>query len=209
MSTAERIVTARIWEVYRSILVLPVLLPSPTWTRVNSLTNDAILYGTLPGLRTKALDSDSANVVMRTGVRTPHPPAPSKSTAEDVIGEAGFGASHEVSLSTLLQMKRAGDRCWVQVKAVIIRCYIALVSSLFFYKCSMIFFCKFNDCFNGCWIERRQKVFWIVLGIWLLVSGTWLQRESSSDDSRVDRIACAGSPSSSRLFLRMVQWRDG
>ena len=32
---------------------------------------------------------------------------------------------------------------------------------------------------------------------------------TSSDDSRVDRIACAGSPSLSRLFLRMVQWRDG
>ena len=32
---------------------------------------------------------------------------------------------------------------------------------------------------------------------------------TSADDSRVDRIACAGSPSSSRLFMRMVRWRDG
>ena len=32
---------------------------------------------------------------------------------------------------------------------------------------------------------------------------------TSSGDSRVDRIKCAGSPSLSRLFLRMVQWRDG
>ena len=32
---------------------------------------------------------------------------------------------------------------------------------------------------------------------------------TSSDDSRVDRIACDGSPSLSHLFLRMVQWRDG
>ena len=30
-------------------------------------------------------------------------------------------------------------------------------------------------------------------------------RVTSSDDSRVDWIACAGSPSSSRLFLRMVR----
>ena len=32
---------------------------------------------------------------------------------------------------------------------------------------------------------------------------------TSSDDSRVDWIACAGSPSLSHLFLRMVQGRDG
>ena len=32
---------------------------------------------------------------------------------------------------------------------------------------------------------------------------------TSSDDSRVDGIMCAGSPSSSRLFLRVVRWRDG
>ena len=42
MLTAERIINACIWELYRSILVLPVLL-SLTWTLVNFLTNDAIL----------------------------------------------------------------------------------------------------------------------------------------------------------------------
>ena len=52
-------------------------------------------------LRTKACDSDkSKNVVMRTGLRTPHPPAPSKPTAEGAIGEAAFGASHELSSRT-------------------------------------------------------------------------------------------------------------
>ena len=42
-----------------------------------------------------------------------------------------------------------------------------------------------------------------------LEGGASRVRVTSSDDSRVDRIACAGSPSLSRLFLRMVQWRDG
>ena len=46
MSTAERIINARIWELYRSILFLPVLLLSLTWTRDSSLTNDAEQYGT-------------------------------------------------------------------------------------------------------------------------------------------------------------------
>ena len=43
MFTAERIVNAHIWELYQSILVPLVLLPSLTWTQVNSLMNDAIL----------------------------------------------------------------------------------------------------------------------------------------------------------------------
>ena len=43
MLTAERIINACIWDLYQSILLLLVLLPSLTWTRVNSLTNDAIL----------------------------------------------------------------------------------------------------------------------------------------------------------------------
>ena len=34
-----------------------------------------------------------------------------------------------------------------------------------------------------------------------LEGGASRVRVTSSDDSRVDRIACAGSPSSSRLFL--------
>ena len=42
-----------------------------------------------------------------------------------------------------------------------------------------------------------------------LEGGASRGRGTSSDDSRVDRIACAGSPSLSPLFLRMVQWRDG
>ena len=42
-----------------------------------------------------------------------------------------------------------------------------------------------------------------------LEGGASRVRVTSSDDSRVDRIACAGSPSSSHLSLRMVQWRDG
>ena len=42
-----------------------------------------------------------------------------------------------------------------------------------------------------------------------LEGGASRVRVTSSDDSRVDRIACAGSPSSRRLFLRMVRWRDG
>ena len=39
-----------------------------------------------------------------------------------------------------------------------------------------------------------------------LEGGVSRVRVTSSDDSRVDQIACAGSPSSSRLFLR---WCDG
>ena len=42
-----------------------------------------------------------------------------------------------------------------------------------------------------------------------LEGGASRVRVTSSDDSRVDWIACAGSPSSSRLVLRMVRWRDG
>ena len=46
MLTAERTITARIWELYRSILLQPVIPPSLTQTRVNSFKNDAIQYGT-------------------------------------------------------------------------------------------------------------------------------------------------------------------
>ena len=46
MLIAERIITTHTWELYRSIFLLPVLPPSLTWTRVNSLMNDAIQYGT-------------------------------------------------------------------------------------------------------------------------------------------------------------------
>ena len=42
-----------------------------------------------------------------------------------------------------------------------------------------------------------------------LEGGASRVRVTSSDDSRVDRIACAVSPSLSHLFMRMVQWRDG
>ena len=42
-----------------------------------------------------------------------------------------------------------------------------------------------------------------------LEGGASRVRVTSSDDSSVDRIACAGSPSLSHLFLRMVRWRDG
>ena len=42
-----------------------------------------------------------------------------------------------------------------------------------------------------------------------LEGGASRVRVTSSYDSRVDRIACAGSPSSSHRFLRMVRWRDG
>ena len=42
-----------------------------------------------------------------------------------------------------------------------------------------------------------------------LEGGASRGRVTSSDDSHVDRIACAGSPSLIRLLLRMVQWRDG
>ena len=34
-------------------------------------------------------------------------------------------------------------------------------------------------------------------------------RVKSSDDSHVDGNMCAGSPSLSRLFLKMEKWRDG
>ena len=46
MLTAEQITTTRLWELYQSILLLPVLPPSQTSTRANSLTNNAIQYGT-------------------------------------------------------------------------------------------------------------------------------------------------------------------
>ena len=43
MLTAERIINTHIWELYRAIIMQPVLPPSLTWTRVNSLANDVIL----------------------------------------------------------------------------------------------------------------------------------------------------------------------
>ena len=42
-----------------------------------------------------------------------------------------------------------------------------------------------------------------------LQGGASRVRVTSSEDSRVDQIASAGSPSLSHLFLRMVQGRDG
>ena len=41
----------------------------------------------------------------------------------------------------------------------------------------------------------------------ILEGGASRIRETSSDDSRVDRIACAGSPSLSHLFF--LGWCDG
>ena len=60
-----------------------------------------------------------------------------------------------------------------------------------------------------------RQYFFIYINIYIYMSERNLEggasrvRVTSSDDSRVDRFACAGSPSSSSLFLRMVRWRDG
>ena len=56
------------------------------------------------------------------------------------------------------------------------------------------------------WLPFRE---WGKMSERTLEGGASRVRVTSSDDSCVDRIACAGSPSSSRLYLRMVRWRDG
>ena len=63
--------------------------------------------------------------------------------------------------------------------------------------------------------RSSQPSDWLPFGDWGKMSECTLEggasrvRVTSSDDSRVDRSACSGSPSSSRLFQKMVRWRDG
>ena len=63
--------------------------------------------------------------------------------------------------------------------------------------------------------RSSQPFDWLPFREWWKMSERTLEDGASrvcvicSDDSRVDGIACAGSPSLSRLFFRLVRWRDG